>query len=121
MTRTGATVRIAVPALLIAVVATRTVFAQAVRENPSEFQKVNVVEHLGDTIPLDLAFVDESGNTVRLGDYLQPGRPVIVDLAYYRCPMLCNLVFNGLAVNAISIPDNVLRGGVKRKGVKKLP
>jgi len=71
--------------------------AQAVQENPRELERVDVEEHLGDTIPLDLEFVDETGRTVYLRDFFEADRPVIVDLAYYRCPMLCNLVFNGLA------------------------
>ncbi len=29
------------------------------------------------------------GKTVKLGDYFQSGRPVILNLVYYTCPMLC--------------------------------
>jgi protein SCO1/2 len=43
----------------------------------------------------ELAFRDESGGAVRLGDYLR-GKPVVLVLGYYQCPMLCNLVLNGL-------------------------
>ncbi len=41
------------------------------------------------------AFHDEAGREVRLGDYFH-GKPVILVLAYYRCPMLCTEVLNGL-------------------------
>ena len=40
-------------------------------------------------MPLDLEFKDETGKTVKLGDYFQSGRPVILNLVYYTCPMLC--------------------------------
>jgi protein SCO1/2 len=50
---------------------------------------------LGDQVPLDLSFKDEGGRAVRLGDFFE-GRPVILVLAYYRCPMLCTLVLNDL-------------------------
>jgi protein SCO1/2 len=71
--------------------------AQVVRESPAELKKIDVVERLGGRIPLDLRFTDETGSQVRLGDYFASDRPVILVLGYYRCPMLCNLVFNGLA------------------------
>ena len=53
-------------------------------------------QHLGDTVPLDAVFRDESGRTVKLGDYFGK-RPVVLSLAYYECPMLCTVTLNGLA------------------------
>ena len=53
-------------------------------------------QRLGNTIDLDLPFVDESGHGVRLRDYAK-GRPVVLSLAYYGCPMLCQLALQGLA------------------------
>ncbi len=58
---------------------------------------IDVQEHLGQTIPLDLAFTRDDGQVVHLGDYFHRGKPVVVVLAYYNCPMLCTLVLNGLA------------------------
>jgi len=46
-------------------------------------------------VPLDLLFKDETGRPVRLGDYFGD-RPVILNLAYFKCPMLCDQVMNGL-------------------------
>jgi protein SCO1 len=63
---------------------------------PSELEGVGIDEHLNTQLPLDLAFVDQSGKTVRLGDYFDGQRPVILTLNYYRCPMLCGLMLNGL-------------------------
>ena len=52
-------------------------------------------QKLDDQVPLDLTFLDETGRAVRLGDYFHD-KPVILVLAYYRCPMLCTQVLNGL-------------------------
>lgn len=58
---------------------------------------VNVSEHPGAALPLDLGFTDETGKAVRLGDYFTGGRPVVLQLGYYECPMLCSLVSKGTA------------------------
>lgn len=79
-------------------------YTQLVQENPRELQGIDVKEHLGDTIDLDISFFNEHGEEVALADYVQADRPVILILGYYRCPMLCNLVFNGVA-DAISQVD----------------
>jgi len=56
---------------------------------------VGIDQRLGQSLPLDAIFQDEAGHAVRLGQYFV-GRPVILALAYYNCPMLCTQVFNGL-------------------------
>jgi protein SCO1/2 len=53
-------------------------------------------QRLGQPLPLDATFRDETGRTVRLGDYFGK-RPVVLSLAYYECPMLCTLTLNGMA------------------------
>jgi protein SCO1/2 len=58
---------------------------------------VGVDEKAGNLIDLDLTFVNETGRVVALREYFNQGKPVLLDLAYYRCPMLCNLVLNGQA------------------------
>ncbi len=62
---------------------------------PPLLQNVGFDQRLNEQVPLDLAFRDEQGRDVELADYFH-GKPVILVLAYYRCPMLCNLVLNGL-------------------------
>ncbi len=71
--------------------------AQVTEQTPQELKEVGVVEHLGAKIPMDLAFTDEKGAPVKLGDFFGQGKPVILNLAYYECPMLCTLVLNGVA------------------------
>jgi protein SCO1/2 len=56
---------------------------------------VGVDQKLGAEVPLDARFVTDEGAAVALRDVLGK-RPVILALVYYRCPMLCNLVLNGI-------------------------
>jgi protein SCO1/2 len=62
---------------------------------PPILRNVGIDQKLDQLIPLDLEFYEETGKSVRLGDYF--GRkPVILSLVYYDCPMLCTMVLNGL-------------------------
>lgn len=63
---------------------------------PDALQKIGIEQKLGDQLPLDVEFKDENGKIVKLGEYFGKGRPVILALVYYECPMLCNEVLNGL-------------------------
>jgi protein SCO1/2 len=63
---------------------------------PQVLQKVGVSQHLNQMLPLDAQFVDDTGKTVRLGDYFGK-RPAILSLVYYNCPMLCSEEMDGLA------------------------
>lgn len=76
--------------------ATLPVRAQATLsdQTPGELAGVSVNEKLGEQINLDLQFVAEDGYQKPLRTYFQSGRPVILNLVYYTCPMLCNLVLN---------------------------
>jgi protein SCO1/2 len=65
-------------------------------ELPTVLQKVGVEQHLNQMLPLDAQFVDDTGKTVRLGDYFGK-RPAILSLVYYNCPMLCSEEMDGLA------------------------
>lgn len=59
------------------------------------FPAVGFDQRLNEQAPLDLTFTDETGTPVQLRNYFD-GKPVILSLAYYDCPMLCTLVLNGL-------------------------
>ena len=63
---------------------------------PPGLEGVGIDQRLNEQVPLELTFKDEQGRTVRLGDYFHQGRPVILNLVYYQCPMLCTEVLNGL-------------------------
>lgn len=63
---------------------------------PPRLQNVGIDQHLDAQVPPDLAFVDESGKAVKLGDYF--GRkPLILNLVYYNCTMLCGEALAGLS------------------------
>ncbi len=64
-------------------------------EMPGPLRQVGYDQRLGEPVPLGLPFHDETGRAVRLGDYFGK-RPVILVLAYYDCPMLCDLVLQGV-------------------------
>jgi len=68
---------------------------------PQALEGVGIEQRLDQSVPLDLAFRDETGRDVRLGDFLG-SKPVILVPAYYECPMLCTLVLNGL-VSALRV------------------
>ena len=63
---------------------------------PEPLKKVGIEQRLGENLPLDAVFKDENGREVKLGEYFSKGRPVVLALVYYECPMLCNQVLNGL-------------------------
>ena len=62
---------------------------------PPYLQNVGIEQHLDAQVPAGLAFTDESGRLVKLGDYFGK-KPLILNLVYYRCPMLCGEVLSGL-------------------------
>lgn len=61
-----------------------------------EAKQVAVDEMLGGHLDPNLTFVDHEGKQVRLGEYFDGKRPVLVTLNYFRCPTLCNLQLNAL-------------------------
>jgi protein SCO1/2 len=63
---------------------------------PGALQGVGIDQKLNARIPLDLVFRDEAGRPVPLSTFFQGGKPVILALVYYRCPMLCTQILNGL-------------------------
>jgi protein SCO1/2 len=68
---------------------------KAATEQIPILREIGVDQKLGAALPLDLEFVDETGATVTLQKYFT-GRPVVLALVYYECPMLCTQVLNGL-------------------------
>jgi protein SCO1/2 len=73
---------------------------------PLALRDIGIEQRLGNGVPLELSFRDETGQTVRLGDYFGK-RPVFISLVYYNCPKLCNLVLNGLVGGLRTLPYTV--------------
>jgi protein SCO1 len=62
---------------------------------PPGLKNVGIRQNLNQQIPPDLAFTDDLGRQVHLADYFGK-RPLILNLVYYNCPMLCGEVLSGL-------------------------
>ena len=71
------------------------IMAPSSNVRPPGLKNVGIEQRLNEQLPLNLAFRDESGKAVRLGDYFGK-KPVILSLVYYRCPMLCSELLSGL-------------------------
>jgi protein SCO1/2 len=84
--------------LALAIVLCLSSAAQAQRTEalPDDLLEVGVTEHLNEQIPLDLEFVDSKGKAVKLSEYFDGQRPVVLTLNYSNCPMLCSLQLDGL-------------------------
>jgi protein SCO1 len=63
---------------------------------PPQFKDVTFAQRLGQKLPLDVRFTDETGRDVALGEYFG-SRPVVLAFVYYQCPMLCTQVLNGIS------------------------
>lgn len=63
---------------------------------PNQLQGVDMDYHLGDSVSPELVFTDSHGGRVKLSDLFDGRRPVVLQMGYYQCPMLCGLVFQGL-------------------------
>ncbi len=62
---------------------------------PAVLKDIGIEQRLNEQVPLDAVFKDEQGREVRLGEYFK-GKPVVLALVYYSCPMLCNQILNGM-------------------------
>lgn len=63
---------------------------------PPAAREADIEERLGQVVRRDLAFTDMQGRRTRLGDHLEGKKPLVLVLAYYRCPMLCDAVLRGV-------------------------
>src|SRR5216684_2271258 len=71
--------------------------AQTNSSTPPELPgKVAIAQNLNAQLPMDLMLRDETGRVVRLGQYFNHGKPVLLNFMYYRCPMLCPMVMDGV-------------------------
>jgi len=74
---------------------TQGIMSPPANVRPPGLKNVGIEQHLNEQIPPDLTFRDETGKPVRLGDYFGK-KPMILNLVYYQCPMLCGEVLAGL-------------------------
>jgi protein SCO1/2 len=62
--------------------------------SPPILSKVGITQNLNAQIPPDLTFRDETGNSVRIGEFFGQ-KPIVLSLVYFDCPALCTEVLNG--------------------------
>ncbi len=63
---------------------------------PPRLENVGIEQRLDAQVPPGLIFRDDTGKTVKLGDYFGH-KPLILNLVYYNCTMLCGEALAGLA------------------------
>ncbi len=71
--------------------------AEVTNPVPAILQNVEIEEKLGAQVPLDARFTTQDGREVQLRDLIRGGRPVLLSLVYFNCPMLCGLILTGQA------------------------
>ena len=62
---------------------------------PPRLENVGITQHLDAQVPADLIFTDDTGKPVKLGDYFGQ-KPLILNLVYFNCTMLCGEALSGL-------------------------
>src|SRR6202790_2262900 len=63
---------------------------------PPRLENVGIEQRLDAQVPPDLTFRDETGVAVNLAVYLGQ-KPLILNLVYYNCTMLCGEALAGLS------------------------
>jgi protein SCO1/2 len=67
-------------------------------EMPAQYRNAGVDEHPNAQVPGNLSFYDESGQVVNLGQYFRAGRPIVLQLGYFDCPKLCDVISRNLVI-----------------------
>ena len=79
---------------------------QNIGVRPELLKDVTIDQRLNNSIPLDLKFRDEHGQPVTLGQFFT-GKPVVLSLVYFSCPMLCTEELNGLDRSLKLLPMSI--------------
>jgi protein SCO1 len=61
----------------------------------SDSTEIGIVEHLNEFVPDNILLQNEKGDTVDLKKIIN--KPTVLCFVYFRCPMLCNTLMNGLS------------------------
>lgn len=87
----------------VPVSAQQDLFTQNPSGKPEVLKRVGFDQKLNSQIPLDISFRDEHGASITLRQLLN-GKPAILTLVYYQCPMLCTEVLNGTLNSLKQVP-----------------
>jgi len=85
---------------------TQGIMSPPANVRPPYLTNVGIEQHLDNPVPSELAFVDDNGRPVKLGDYFGK-KPLILNLVYYSCPMLCGEELAGLSASMKMIKFDV--------------
>jgi protein SCO1/2 len=85
---------------------TQGIMSPPANVRPPYLENVGIEQHLDGQVPADLAFVDDAGRAVKLGDYFGK-KPLILNLVYYNCTMLCGEALAGLSASMKMIKFDV--------------
>jgi len=72
-----------------------SLFIQPAKAQDNVNEEVSVKEHLGDTIPLQLTFTNESGQPVQLKDIIN--KPTILTPVFFDCMSICPDLLAGVS------------------------
>jgi len=60
-----------------------------------QFKDIKIEQHLDAQVPIELNFTNSTGDTISIAEMLD-GKPAVLALVYYECPMLCNVMLDGV-------------------------
>jgi protein SCO1 len=77
------------------------------REVPAPAQGVDLIQRLGERVPLDIELTNSRGETVQLSKYFNQRKPVMLVMVYYNCPLICPLTLERLQDTLNALPYTV--------------
>lgn len=87
-------IRAVLAALIVAWLLAPAARGQTLNQKPPQTEGIDVEEHIGRQVPPELFFTDQTGTRRYLAEYFRSGKPSIVLLVYYKCPMVCDVVMS---------------------------
>src|SRR5690606_6423401 len=73
-------------------------------------QTAGIDDKTGQGVPLDVELTDSWGRRVRIGEYFDGDRPVVIQMAYYRCPKLCGEISQGMVRSMKALAEELRIG-----------
>ncbi len=94
--------------LIASFVAVYPVSTFAATSATSHHIEVGIQQRLGQYIPMNVVFKDAAGHDVTLKQ-VADGKPLIIDMAYYECPGICDVVMAGVKKIVDELPQKAGR------------
>ena len=74
---------------------------------PKNLVNSGLEEKLGSLVPQDIPFQQSNGKSITFKDILTGEKPIILNLVYFNCPMLCQLVLTSFQDSLSKLPDTL--------------